>query len=463
MESGRRDGVEPGSATRAGQGPTIDSGPQGSPGTKRPLMGPAPGSGGGSLADSPGSDAPILGGRAGTSAPHVPTSLFAPEDRGATVPRTGITAPRPKKLTELPIFGTLALPADVAGGPTRPPAGDLLKPPAEVMAEGPPDGLTLDMAIEWLITHSLDLRAKFMEIPQAQADVLSAGLRANPIFYADSQLIPYGQFDRSRPGGQTQYDVNISHPVDVTRKRQARIRVCSAAKRVLEAQYQDAVRMEIDKLYSAYVDVLAARQTAVYTRKSHETWAASTIRVAVEVQGGGIDPGGRQPGKDPVREQLHRNARRRGNPQAEEAEPGSLAQPASPGRREDGPVRIDRGSSASSAPESELFQIALAARPDVVSYRLGVQRAEADVKLARANRMSDIYVLYQPYTLQNNTPFGLKSPTSWALGVTVPLPVYNRNQGNILRAQLNVTQTASRTADARAAGDHRCPARREGI
>ena len=92
-------------------------------------------------------------------------------------------------------------------------------------------------------------------------------------------------------------------------------------------------------------------------------------------------------------------------------------------------------------PEQELFQIALAVRPDVVSYRLGVQRAEADVRLARANRMSDVYVLYQPYTLQDNTPFGTKSPTSWALGVTVPLPVYNRNQGNILRSKLNVTQT----------------------
>jgi cobalt-zinc-cadmium efflux system outer membrane protein len=52
-----------------------------------------------------------------------------------------------------------------------------------------------------------------------------------------------------------------------------------------------------------------------------------------------------------------------------------------------------------------------------------------------------VYVLYQPYTFQNNQPSGLKSPTSWALGVTVPLPIYNRNQGAILRAQLNVTQS----------------------
>src|SRR5205823_2870108 len=92
-------------------------------------------------------------------------------------------------------------------------------------------------------------------------------------------------------------------------------------------------------------------------------------------------------------------------------------------------------------PLDELRRLALAARPDIVAYRLGIQRAEADVRLALANRYSDVYVLYQPYTFQNNQPYGLKSPTSWALGVTVPLPIYNRNQGAIQRAKLNVTQT----------------------
>ena len=60
---------------------------------------------------------------------------------------------------------------------------------------------------------------------------------------------------------------------------------------------------------------------------------------------------------------------------------------------------------------------------------------------ALANRYQDAYLLYQPYTFQNNAPFGKKSATSWALGVTVPLPVYNRNQGNIERARLNVDQS----------------------
>jgi cobalt-zinc-cadmium efflux system outer membrane protein len=72
---------------------------------------------------------------------------------------------------------------------------------------------------------------------------------------------------------------------------------------------------------------------------------------------------------------------------------------------------------------------------------LGLGRAEAEVKLAVANRLSDVYLLYQPYTFQNNAPFNKQNATSWALGVTVPLPIYNRNQGNIQRARLNVGQS----------------------
>ena len=69
------------------------------------------------------------------------------------------------------------------------------------------------------------------------------------------------------------------------------------------------------------------------------------------------------------------------------------------------------------------------------------------MKLAKATRLNDVYVLFQPYTYQDNTPFGLKGQISWALGVTAPLPIFNRNQGGIERAKLNVTQTEVELAD----------------
>jgi len=340
---------------------------------------------------------------------------------GANAQPRGITAPRPQPTPPVARYGPLEL--------------------VETDDEGPPNGLTLDQAIDLVVRDNIDLRSKFMEIPQAQADILNASLRANPVFYADSQLIPYGNYSRSRAGGPTQYDVNISYPLDLSRKRKARTLYATSAKHVIEAQYQNAVRMRIDELYSAFIDVLDARQTVRYSRKAVEglntllektellykrdqATRADVSRVSVQetqAQVGLLD----------AEEMLRQKKRALGV---------LLNLPPADSERIEVRGSIDDDVDVLPA-EHELITSALTVRPDLVSFRLGVQSAEANVRLQRANRFSDVYVLYQPYTFQNNQPFGLKSATSWALGVTVPLPLYNRNQGGIERAKMNVTQT----------------------
>ncbi|MGE5754417.1 MAG: TolC family protein [Planctomycetaceae bacterium] len=404
------------------QVPTIETVPPTAPGSTESRLGPTPGAGGGPFGLEPGAGGVVLGGRPGTSTPRVPTTISNPAAAAPTIPPMGIAAPVVPPITAQPIYGTLALPGQLA-------------------EEGPPDGLTLDMAIDRMLKENLDLRAKYLEIPQAQADILQAGLRANPLFYADGQLVPYGRYTRERPGGQTQYDVNVSHPFDLSHKRQARTRVATRAKRVLEAQYQEAVRLAINNLYTAYLDVLAARQTVRYAQESLRTLervrAVTQMLYEKDVT--------TRPDFDRVK--IAQEGTYIGVLDAEEALRqkkrvlGALLNLA-PAEAESLELRgtiLDKGPPP--PPGEVLQQIALAVRPDIVAYRLGVQRAVADVGLAQANRFSDVYVLYQPYTLQDNTPSGLKSPISWALGVTVPLPVYNRNQGGILRAKLNVTQT----------------------
>jgi cobalt-zinc-cadmium efflux system outer membrane protein len=316
-----------------------------------------------------------------------------------------------------------------------------LSVPSEAEGDGPPNGLTLDQAIEQLIQGNLDLKSKSFEIPQARADVLTASLRANPLFYADSQLIPYGSFSKARAGGPTQYDVNISHPIDYARKRRARMIVAGHAVRVIEAQYQDAVRIEINNLYNLYIDVLAARQTLRYANasvKGLEDLLRATQRLREIAEG-------TSPAVGLIRSQLE--VARIGVDESEELllkARRALATVLNIPPTEADRIEI-KGMIEDLAPppppENELIQLALSCRPDVVSYRMGIELAEANHKLMRANRYSDAYLLYQPFTYQNNSPFNSQSATSWAVGLTVPLPVYNRNQGNIERARLNMIQS----------------------
>lgn len=402
------------------QGPIVEPGTPETPGGGRSRLGPAPGAVGGPQDSSPGQQGGVIGGRPGTSTPRVPPSVTRPG--GTFLPeRRGVALPEALPITEVPLYGPLSIPAGAED-------------------EGPPDGLTLDMAIERLRLVNLNLRAQAFEIPQAEADILTASLRANPVFYADSQLIPYGGYPKDRPGGQTQYDVNISYPLDVTRKRRARMAVAGQAKRVVEAQFQDAVRLQIDNLYTAYVDVLAARETARFAQASRagldqlltltETQKERQFSSQAEVNRVKIQRDAAELGVQEAQSAIRQAKRtlatllRVPPPQADAIELRGTIRDASP----------------PPPPEEELIGLALKSRPDIAAFRLGVGRAQAEVKLAHANRLSDVYVLYQPFTLQDN-PSNQRDATSWALGVTLPLPVYNRNQGNIRRAQVNVHQT----------------------
>jgi cobalt-zinc-cadmium efflux system outer membrane protein len=198
---------------------------------------------------------------------------------------------------------------------------------------------------------------------------------------------------------------------------------------VQEASYKDAVRVQIGNLYTVFVDALAARETLRYAqasrvglnrlvginetlyRKSNVT-RADVGRVATlldEAELAVVDA-----------EETVRKTRR--------ALANLLNLP--PDAWESLQIRgtiADHGPPP--PPSEELARIAMTDRPDLAAQRLGVARARADVRVARANRFGDAYVLYQPYTFQDNSPSGLKSSTSWALGVTVPVPIYNRNQG----------------------------------
>jgi cobalt-zinc-cadmium efflux system outer membrane protein len=394
-----------------------------SPGSTQSLLGPMPG-GGANLGMQPGRDELLFGGRLGPAVPRVPTSITMPGGAyQGPPPSRGIAAPQPLPVPQPPFYGTLELP----------------KGPED---EGPPSGLTLDQTIDQYLRQNLNLRALFLELPQARADVLTASLRANPIFYADAQLVPYGNFSTSKPSGPTQYDINISHPIDFSHKRQARTIYAELALRVMEQQYQDAVRTGLGGLYVTYVDVLAARRTVHYaqvnargleeflrvTRIQYQKAAASSADVYQAQSDARIGAVSLLDTEETLRQRQRTLAELLNIPpdQAEALEfRGTLEDRAPP-----------------PPSDADLIRLALECRSDVAAYRLGVQAAEAALKLALANRFADAYLLFQPFTYQNNTPYGDKgSVPAWALGITVPLPVYNHNQGNIQRARINVHQS----------------------
>jgi outer membrane protein, heavy metal efflux system len=365
----------------------------------------------------------LISGRPGPGGTHVSTGGFAipgvPNFRTTNFAQAGVPSIQP---LPVPSYGELELPA-----------GEL--------DYGRPDGLTLDAAIDILVKRNIDLEAARLEIPMADADVLTANLRSNPIFYADYQLLPYGHFSFLRPGGPQQSDININYPLDITHKRQARTQSAVLAKKVTEAQLQDFIRNQIDNLYTVYTGVISAGLTERFS----EVYLTGITRLY------GLNKELYDRGQLRLSDLLAIKANlEKAQLQVRESKQAKLkANQAlalmlniSLDNLEVIDVRDPIGTIRElPMSQSTLVEKGLQNRPDWQAIRLGVLRSQRDVKLAQANAYPDVYLLYQPYTFQNNTYLGVQSAYSWTLGVTATIPLYNRNQGNIRRAKINVTQT----------------------
>jgi cobalt-zinc-cadmium efflux system outer membrane protein len=310
---------------------------------------------------------------------------------------------------------------------------------------GPPNGLTLDQAINRLVAANHELRSKFFEIPQARADVLTASLRANPLVFGSVSNVPYGSFGPNRPGN-IGYSGTVIYPFDVSGKRLARTDVAAQELRVIEAQYQDAVRLEIETLHGAYLEVLVARETLRFTTASRDGLLQVSRLGATQYHGKAIS----RPDFDRI------------EIQAESAEIAvEQATAALRQAKQALGVLLDfrpdeadlielhaalRDLAPQPPAENELIALAEQSRPDLNAYRLGLKRAHLDVRLAEAEKTSDVFMLYTPWQLQDNSPTSTQNSTGWSVAVFGSVPLFNRNQGNIRRAELNVRQTGAELA-----------------
>ena len=88
-------------------------------------------------------------------------------------------------------------------------------------------------------------------------------------------------------------------------------------------------------------------------------------------------------------------------------------------------------------------------RPDVIAAEASVRKAEADLRLQKAMRVPDPTVLAQ---YEHEPP---DNPNSVGFGVSFPVPLWNRNRGNILAAEATREQArlAFEKAQAEAVAD----------
>jgi cobalt-zinc-cadmium efflux system outer membrane protein len=89
-------------------------------------------------------------------------------------------------------------------------------------------------------------------------------------------------------------------------------------------------------------------------------------------------------------------------------------------------------------PRDEVRKIALDTRPDLKAAVEAIDKSQTDHKLAIANGSTDpTFSAWYTHNSSNNNPFGINT---LGVSVSVPLRIFDRNQGEKLRTQLDITR-----------------------
>ncbi len=315
----------------------------------------------------------------------------------------------------------------VLGFPT---AAFILLEAAAFGASQPRASLTVDDAVAEMLANNLGLLADRASIAIAGARTITAGLRPNPVVSsgADHLDVLGTKFDDMNGGGPTEVNLRTDFTIERGGKRKLRVDTARQARSVAELNFLTSARALILDTQNAFLDAVVARDALQLARQDYETFqriveintarekAGDLSRVELtRVRLAALEARNAvRTGELRWRKSLTRLATLVGR-----ADPNSLRDIAGDPRRD---------------PEVPAFEAILGQareqRADLQSLRADLARAAAEVNLQQAIARPDVTVGTE-YRRQQGV-----NGTSNSLGVffQVPLPVFNRNQGEIARA-----------------------------
>jgi cobalt-zinc-cadmium efflux system outer membrane protein len=292
--------------------------------------------------------------------------------------------------------------------------------------------LTVDQAVREALDHNLALIAERYNVTVASAAILTAGLRPNPVVTVNAFRPDQGLVDAGiSPNEQV---VRTDYVLERGGKRDRRIEQATLAKSVAEFQLLDTTRTLVLDVQTACVDVQLATRNLALARDNLAAFG-NVVQINTDrVRTGDLSQ------VELSRSQLaalqFQNDVRQQESKLRVARSrlGALLGRASDGTDIDvtGELRHDALPDA----DAGLLTRALAGRPDLLALKNDQARSTADLRLQLANGKID-YTLSGEYHRQEG--FDVKGNTYGAF-ISAPLPVFNRNQGEIARAKAQSQQ-----------------------
>ncbi len=306
-------------------------------------------------------------------------------------------------------------------------------------------GLTLEQAIQTALEADPKIQAGLETINQARADLLTASLPPNPQLSSSQTLMPLDRsFAVNRQGGPPQFDVGVSYPIDrfLFGKRAAAITSARLGADVSAADFADLVRQRVAGTIAAFYDVLEAQALFDLAREDLDNLKQVETITAKRVALGGVGT----IELDRIRLAVFGSQREVRN--RETALATTTAQlRAFLGFADAAPAFAVQGSldvptPAAPLPVEDALALAEQYRPDLFSLHRQLAKAEADILVEQKKAYPEVTQKIG-YTRQfQEKAIGFPDVNDWGLEVEVTVPLFDRNQGNIAKAQSVQRQTS---------------------
>ncbi len=312
-----------------------------------------------------------------------------------------------------------------------------------------PPRLTLEEALRLAQERNPNLAAARNAVEVAEAGRIDARIRPNPAVSFGSEGYPL--FEPSRPSfiNNQELTLRFDQEIELAGRRRLRTEAAEVGVSAAQATFRDQERRLAFEVRRAYYAVVLAKADLEVARVALDEIDKVISLNRARYQHGEISGGElRRIQVERLRfvddqfaaELAWRNARssllalfNAGDLAAEFDVVESLNPADSPAPRPQAPPR------AATGPDTATLRAqALAARPDLLAAQREVQRADTETRLQRALRTPNVTVGggYKRDLGVNAVVFGL----------TVPLPLFNRNLGGVARAEAERRQAANRAA-----------------
>lgn len=335
----------------------------------------------------------------------------------------------------------LILPELVLGQQSTAPAAAIGAPQAATSA--PQAGfrrITLDDAIRMSLLHNHALQALRSTIQQSMAEEITANLRPNPTLGLDAQFLPIfqpSQFNSNFIDQQSQFDAGVGYLFERGRKRQHRLQAARDVTTVVRSQVSDSERQLVFNIGQQFVDVLLAESTLEFAQQDLNSFQKTADISNERYRIGDISEG------DYLKIKLQLLQFQTDVSAAKLAKLQALAALRQLMGFESVPDDYDVDGTLNYQPVqadlSGLKSIAAMNRPDLRAAQQAVTAAESQYALQKANGKMDVTGTFN-YTHTAGANTG-------AFFYNMPLPIFNRNQGEIQRAQFAITQAQEQASE----------------